>query len=306
MKQRFYLLISLMTILMFSTSAFAVADGLAQLSSQANNTKKSKDNLSGGYSQKFWTWNKSKPPATAMKPFYMITPSPSFGDNLFSSLIYSYVFKQERDPISSSNKTVFDLMTNTIDQITQTMHNSFTLPFLLAPIAKLPLIFSYDGNFKAQRAQGDEAQNATNINKGISHYDLNALIAPIQYSINIKKPKEMSSQEQQAQGFIKYITGQLTPIQVVDFSKLYKENDNTPLLTALQMPSVEQYLLSLRRYAASVSVGLSNLNYMYNERKAYPTKELLQREGGSALANLPKDLNLPKKITNSGQRSRAR
>jgi hypothetical protein len=95
--------------------------------------------------------------------------------------------------------------------------------------------------------------------------DIGTLLNPLTYS---------KDQTKEAQNFITWSSGLGNPVRTIDFSRLLKVKDPGGVLYTpetiskylLNKPNVVNYLVALRTYVAELSVGLSNLYHIYEER----------------------------------------
>jgi intracellular multiplication protein IcmX len=109
----------------------------------------------------------------------------------------------------------------------------------------------------------------------------NTLISPLMYSTTQGDIPTQDSgltaknQAQEAANFIRYVSGQVTPVTLPskdDFSKLYFDATSSDTSTAgvtktkQALATLNNYFASLRVYAAQTSVGLSNLYYIMSRR----------------------------------------
>ncbi|KTD79287.1 type IVB secretion system protein IcmX [Legionella waltersii] len=109
----------------------------------------------------------------------------------------------------------------------------------------------------------------------------NTLISPLMYSTTQGDIPTQSSgltaknQAQEAANFIRYASGQVTPVTLPnssDFSRLYFDAISTDTSAAgvtkskQALATLNNYFASLRVYAAQTSVGLSNLYYIMSRR----------------------------------------
>lgn len=92
----------------------------------------------------------------------------------------------------------------------------------------------------------------------LAGYDLNSLLQPLAYTT--------AAQQQDAQNFVRFISGLAQPMDVLNFADL----DAAQEKKAMQNAAVRSYLVSLREYGALMSVGLSNLYALYAERMPQP------------------------------------
>ncbi len=123
----------------------------------------------------------------------------------------------------------------------------------------------------------------------LSQLNGNSLIAPLLYSTQNASANSTSSptptqknaglpaqnQAQQAANFIRYVSGSVTPIKLPNLKEydiLYSQanpgsGSNIPLLQQKQaQATLNNYLTTLRTYAAQTSVGLSNLYFIMSKR----------------------------------------
>lgn len=127
----------------------------------------------------------------------------------------------------------------------------------------------------------------------IGQLNSNTLLSPLLYSIATNNQSSNSvgssgnaqpnsangltanSQAEEAANFIRYATGEVTPLalpNLSDYSQLYSKvittsKDNS--ISVDQMTAVSKlstYLANLRVYAAQTSVGISNLYYIFSKR----------------------------------------
>jgi intracellular multiplication protein IcmX len=123
----------------------------------------------------------------------------------------------------------------------------------------------------------------------LSQLNGNTLIAPLLYSTQSTSANSTSSptptqqntglpaqnQAQQAANFVRYVSGSVTPMKLPnlkDYDVLYGQaypgtgTSTTVLQQKQAQATLNNYLTSLRTYAAQTSVGLSNLYFMMSKR----------------------------------------
>jgi len=152
-----------------------------------------------------------------------------------------------------------------------------------------------------------EAQQQSAINT----LSLDSLIAPIVYhQVKLGDGKGNNDaantvdQPLIADTFIQYVTGLANPMRAADFTAMKiptgYTNRNAYLYDLQKKPEVRDYLTALRNYTAQLSVGISNLYYIYNERMPITDPAILAKATqlttppkGSALPPLPQGLVSP-------------
>lgn len=102
-----------------------------------------------------------------------------------------------------------------------------------------------------------------------SSFSFDTLFAPAAYS---------QTQQTQAASFINYITNMYRPATTLTLS-----TDKNTRNNQLALPDVQGYLNDYRNYLSTLSIAISNLNYLYNERLVNPQANLGSQSGMSTL-----------------------
>lgn len=140
---------------------------------------------------------------------------------------------------SLTSNDIYRLLTNTAPGLT-----TASLAALPAP---MPI--------KVNTVKSPFTQNSITIPSTAS-FNLNTLLAPLKYDAN---------SQTSALNFIQLASGMAQIPGALDMTKL----DPTDLQNAIMNnKDLQNYLVSLRSYGASLSVGLSNLYYLFSERVA--------------------------------------
>lgn len=298
-KTQLYLLSSFLVLIISLTFNSAYAQG--ELASTQQNAVDLQNNIIGGYSSTYW-YPQSK--ATPNQNIYLFTQSPSYEDNILEGYFFSRYLSQ-LTTTGSESQTENSSTLNPDTSLTIKALNSFltatqtnsSIVTLKAMEQFYPLTSpEYVYNFKDGKANGphvlaingvtpDIASLKNSDKSNINALNLGALIDPVQYDTN----KNNSSEN--AAYFIKYMTNQYNLIPLINFTQIISDNE---LTRALSDPEVQKYLLTLRQILANYSVGMNNLYYLYNERKAEPTDDILGNPS-SGTQTIDKSL-LPKSL----------
>lgn len=262
-------------------SLFAQID-MPEASGGGTNNNSTSANLVGGYSSNFW----KRPPKSAAKPnFFLFVQSPSWDETIINSGLYfakylASLSSATLTPDSNTTTALKNLLNATRVNTVKSFNDAMKQYFPLASSDQNTFYNFDDGkvNHTKKTANSDNKPASA-----INSLNLNALIEPAQYGTSGYNNAE------NAEHFIKYLSNQYSPAPLVDFSKIISDNK---LDQVLQMPSVQQYLYTLREMVASYSVGMSDLYYLYQQRVPTDTDKLLGSSHFQSIikSNLPENL----------------
>lgn len=226
------------------------------------------NSLSSGYSSKYH----GAPPSGKEPLLYLLAPSPSYPSTLFSGR-YFYNLKspslpQQQQGLKPSNtylstrKDVLSMLAATSDNVNAGAAGvSGPKALFYTPPSKMKMV--------GVESKGESEAKLAN---EISEFNSHSLIGLVQYT---------DEQAENAKKFISNVANLPTPVPLVNLTLLSKTNKNISNIT-LNTPTGQAYISAVLNVAASYSVAIDNLNYLYNERISSPTKDL-----GTDIRSLP-------------------
>lgn len=173
---------------------------------------------------------------------------------------------------SGLSKGILSLINNTGNTADQLLQSS---PEIFAP----NIVLTPQPTSKPTEAEQQSALNSLSFD---------SIFTPTTYTNlpvgnNTSNSNNQVDQKAVANTFIQYVTGLANPMPTANFEGTVLPKDGSyssipQYLVDLQKnPELRDYIMTLRTYAAQLSVGISNFYYLYNERMPIQDPQVLQK-----------------------------